>query len=355
MRMNPRFVLARLVLEGPILALLIASAGCTKPGTDNGTATGGSSGTSTGGQPGASGGSTGSGGARTTGTGGSVTSGTGGSVTTGTGGSPATGTGGSTTGATGGTTGTGGTIVGGSGGAGGAAVVQKLCATKTVVMNPVFLNFENYTGMGTMTAATYSTAFGGTTPNTGTAYAGIYSYGDGSVTPVLSMVGGNPPSNWAAGLTATQASVWGMAAAVWMGGCANASAYKGISFYVRGSSGTGMFSFNVSMESTQLPDATNPAGGGTCPGTSDSCKDPSKANIPLTADWTQVQILWADFTPGMSGTTSVVPNGDNISGLVWNVPLQYHLDPTVPADAAGPYVPIPGDLLINIDDVSFIQ
>jgi hypothetical protein len=342
MRMKLRFV-----LEGSILALMIAAAGCTKPSTDNGTATGGASGTSTGGQPGASGGNTGSGGARTTGAGGSATTGTGGSVTNG--------TGGSTTGATGGTTGTGGTIVGGAGGAGGAAIVQKLCATKTVVMNPVFLNFENYTGMGTMTAATYSTAFGGTTPNTGTAYAGIYSFGDGSATPVLSMVGGNPPSNWAAGLTVTQASAWGMAAAVWMGGCANATAYKGISFYVRGSSGTGMFSFNVSMESTQLPDATNPAGGGTCPGTSDTCKDPSKANIPLTADWTEVQILWADFTPGLSGTTSVVPNGDNISGLVWNVPLQYHLDPTVPADAAGPYIPIPGDLLINIDDVSFIQ
>ena len=343
MRMKSRFV-----LEGSILALMIAAAGCTKPSTDNGMATGGSSGgssgTSTGGQPGASGGSTGSGGAKTSGT-----------VTTGTGGSVTTGTGGSTTGATGGTTGTGGATVGGTGGAGGAAVVQKLCATKTVVMNPVFLNFENYTGMGTMTAATYSTAFGGTTPNTGTAYAGIYSYGDGSATPVLSMVGGNPPSNWAAGLSVTQASTWGMAAAVWMGGCANATAYKGISFYVRGSSGTGMFSFNVSMESTQLPDATNPAGGGTCPGTSDTCKDPSKASIPLTADWTEVQILWADFTPGISGTTSVVPNGDNISGLVWNVPLQYHLDPTVPADAAGPYIPIPGDLLINIDDVSFIQ
>ncbi len=361
MRLNPRFVLARLVLEGPILALLIASAGCTKPGTDNGTATGGSSGTSTGGQPGASGGSTGSGGARTTGSGGARTTGTGGSVTTGTGGSPATGTGGSSTtgtggSTTGGTTGTGGTIVGGTGGAGGAAVVQKLCATKTVVMNPVFLNFENYTGMGTMTAATYSTAFGGTTPNTGTAYAGIYPYPEsaGSTTPALSILAGHPPSNWAAGLTVTQASAWGMGGGVWMG-CANASAYKGISFWVRGTSGTGTFQFSVSMESTQLPDATNPAGGGTCPGTSDTCKDPSKANIPLTADWTQVQILWADFTPGMSGATSVVPKGDNISGLVWNVPLQYHLDPSVPADAAGPYIPIPGDLLINIDDISFIQ
>jgi hypothetical protein len=37
------------------------------------------------------------------------------------------------------------------------------------------------------------------------------------------------------------------------------------------------------------------------------------------------------------------------------VPLQYHLDPSVPADAAGPYIAIPGTLLINIDDISFIQ
>jgi hypothetical protein len=356
MRMSSRFV-----LEGGVLVLLIAVAGCTKPSTDNGTGTGGSSsgssggssGSATGGQTGATGGSTGSGGARTTGTGGSATTSTGGSPTTGTGGSAATGTGGTTTGATGGTTGAGGMTGGGTGGAAGATVVQKDCATKTKIMSPLFMDFENYNG--TVTAANYATAFGGTTVNTGTAYAGIYPYPEsaGSTTPTLAILAGHPPSNWA-GSETLQATQWGMGGGVWMG-CADATAYKGISFWVRGSSGTGMFSFTVSMESTQLPDATNPAGGGTCPGTTDTCKDPIKSNIPITSDWTQVQILWSDFTTGMSGTTSVVPNGDNIAGMAWTVPLQFHLDPSVSADAAGPYIPIPGAVSINIDDISFIQ
>ena len=328
---------SRCILESGVLALLIATAGCTKPGT-GGTATGGSSGgasgTSTGGHTGASGGSTGSGG----------------SSTTGTGGSPTTGTGGSTTGATGGTTGTTG---GGSGGAGGAAVVQKACATKTKLTNPAFMNFENYDG--TVTADKYATAFGGTTVNSGNAYAGIYSYPevkDGPLPP-LAILAGHPPSNWA-GSESFSSTVWGMGGGIWMG-CADATAYKGISFWVRGVSGTGTFSFSVSMDSTLLPDATNAAGGGTCPGTTDTCVGPSKANIPLTTDWTQVQIMWSDFASGMSGTTSVVANGDNIAGLGWTVPLMFQRDDSVAADAAGAYVGVPQALRFDIDDISFIQ
>ena len=345
MRMSSRFV-----LEGGVLALLLA-AGCTKPSTDNGAATGGSSGTATGGQTGAKGGSTGTGGAATTGTGGAATTGSGGSTVTGTGGSATTGTGGSPTGATGGATGTGGSTTSGTGGAGGA-IVQKDCATKTKIMSPLFMDFENYNG--TVTATNYATAFGGTTVNTGTAYAGIYPYPEsaGSTTPTLAILAGHPPSNWA-GSETLQATQWGMGGGVWMG-CADATAYKGISFWVRGSSGTGMFSFSVSMESTQLPDAKNSAGGGTCPGVKATCVDPTMMNIPLTSDWTQVTIKWSDLTPGLSGTTTVVPNGDNIVGMAWNVPLKFQADPTMPADA-GVYVPVPETLLINIDDITFIQ
>jgi len=362
MKMTLRFAPARFALESLVVAFSIATAaGCASPSSNKGTSGSGGATSSAGGHSGG-GGVTGSGGSSATGSGGASVTGSGGTSVTGSGGAPVTGSGGTSATGSGGTsatgsggtsaTGSGGTSATGSGGAGGAAVV-KLCATKTKLMNPVFLNFENYDG--TVTADKYTTAFGGATPNTGTAYAGIYSFGDTSATPTLTLGAGHPPSsNWAVAQTVTQASTWGMGGGFWMG-CADATAYKGISFWVRGSSGTGTFSFNVSMESTQMPLATNPAGGGTCPGTSDTCKDPSKANIPLTADWTQVQILWADFTPGMSGTTSVVPDGNNIAGLVWNVPLQYHLDPSVPADAAGPYIAIPGNLLINIDDITFIQ
>ena len=213
------------------------------------------------------------------------------------------------------------------------------------------MNFENYDG--TAAADKYATAFGGATVNAGTAYAGVYAFGDGTTTPALSMMAGHPPGNWAVSQSVAQASAWGMGGGVWMG-CADATTYKGIPVLVRGSSGTGTFSFTINMESTTLPDATNAAGGGTCPGTTDTCKGPSKADIPLTSDWTQVQILWSDFAPGISATASVVPDGNDITGLVWNVPLAFHLDPTVPADAAGPYVAIAGDLLIDVDYISFI-
>ncbi len=62
----------------------------------------------------------------------------------------------------------------------------------------------------------------------------------------------------------------------------------------------------------------------------------------------------SDFTAGLSGTTSVVPNGDTLVGLGWTVPLQFQADPTMPADA-GVYVPIPATMTINIDDITFMQ
>src|SRR6185503_8447868 len=94
-----------------------------------------------------------------------------------------------------------------------------------------------------------------------------------------------------------------------------------------------LFSFSLSMENTSLPDPANAAGGGTCPGTAATCVPATRADIPLNADWTQVQILWSEFTPGMSGGTAAVPNGDNITGLGWSVPLSFVLDPSAGGDA----------------------
>jgi hypothetical protein len=205
-----------------------------------------------------------------------------------------------------------------------------------------------------VTADKFGTAFGGAAANMGSAYMGPYAFGDGSVTPMLNILAGHPPSNWAVAESAMQAKTWGMGGGFWMSNCVNASAYKGITFFVRGSGPLNVFSFNVSMDSTTLPDPTNAAGGGTCTGTASTCTPATKLNIPLTTDWTPVTLLWSDFTPGMNGSTPVIPNGDNIVGLGWSVPLMFQLDPSAGGDAAGPYVAVAGDLLINIDDVAFI-
>ena len=123
-------------------------------------------------------------------------------------------------------------------------------------MQPVLLNFETYDG--SVTADMFGAAFGGATPGTGTAYTGPYSYGDESATPTLAILAGHPPSNWAVSQTVTQAKTWGMGGGIWMN-CANASAYKGITFWVRGSGPLNVFKFSVSMESTTMPNAMNPA------------------------------------------------------------------------------------------------
>jgi hypothetical protein len=264
----------------------------------------------------------------------------------------AAGTGAGVAGTTGSGTGVAGNTGSGTGVAGisgAAGMVQKSCATKTTPMNPVLVNFENYDG--TVAANMYSTAFGGATVGTGNAYAGPYAYGDGCATPTLAILGGRPPSTWAVSQEVKNASAWGMGGGIWMG-CADASAYKGISFWVRGSTSSGVFSFSLVMEQTSLPDAANAAGGGTCPGTMDTCKGPVKNDISLTADWMQVSILWADFAPGVSGTASVIPNGNNIAGLGWSVPLRFQLDP---ADVdANRYIAVPGDIKIDFDDFQFI-
>jgi hypothetical protein len=219
-------------------------------------------------------------------------------------------------------------------------------------MNPLLIDFETYNG--TVEASNWGTPFGGATAGTGTVYAGPYAYGDETVTPTLAILAGRPPSMYAVAETVTQTRGWGMGGGIWMG-CVDATGYKGVSFWVRGMSERAVFSFSIDMESTVRPDENNNAGGGTCPGTKDTCQAATKVDIPLTMDWTQVQLLWADFTPGMSAGTPVTVDGNNITGLGWSVPLPFILDPTVPADAAGPYVPVPGDLRINIDDISFIQ
>jgi hypothetical protein len=228
----------------------------------------------------------------------------------------------------------------------------KECATKTTIMTPVFMNFEDY--KGNTDPSMYGTAFGTTTVGMGTAYAGTLAYpeADGATAPTLSLGGGHPPSTWAATETLS-ATMWGMGGGIWMG-CADASAYKGISFWVRGTSGKSTFSFTLAMDSTDLPNAMNAAGGGICPGTKDTCKPAEKDNIPISSDWTQVSILWSDFTPGMSGTSTVTPNGNNITGLGWSVPLAFIADPSKAADA-GVYIPVPESLSFDIDDITFMQ
>jgi hypothetical protein len=118
------------------------------------------------------------------------------------------------------------------------------------------------------------------------------------------------------------------------------------------------------MEDTNPP-AADPAGGGTC--TTMPCTPAkyeatlSTPEAPTIPDWTQVQVTWAMFTPGVSGTTSVPVTGDRITGLNFNVGLTFAadpnwVDPDPNTDTDQPtYIGVPAPIDLKIDDITFMQ
>ena len=274
----------------------------------------------------------------------------------------------------GGTTGTGGVATGGTatGGAGGVAtggaagsatggtggmVVQKLCATKVTLTAPTITDFETYDG----TTPAYGTGSWIFTmgPTTTPAYAGLYALSErttGETPPtdyLLGMTGGAMGSNWSARAQNMTTTDWGGGVGMWMG-CINASAYTGISFYVRGTSPTGMATISVAMEDSTPPDAANPAGGGTCePAPPDGCTGPSYT-FPITIDWTLTTVPWASFTSGRGPSgAALVPTGDEITGLSFGAGISYVPNPV---DGGTPaYVPEPGSFEIAVDNLAFTQ
>jgi hypothetical protein len=248
----------------------------------------------------------------------------------------------SSVGGTVGSSGGGSTVGNAAGGAG--ASTTKLCATKVTASSTQIANFENFDGMETVDK--YAFAFGGPTNGTAGVYAGAYGYAGGTDVVTLAILAGHT-GNYGLTESTMPATSWGQGLGFWMG-CVDASAYKGITFWARGSVPTGVFSFGLNTENTTLPDATNAAAGGTCPGTADTCKTPTKSALPITMDWTQVSVLWADLTGGLSGATPVTVTGDTITGFTLLMSLNY-----TNVDDAG-YTPTPGNISFAIDDIAFM-
>jgi hypothetical protein len=100
------------------------------------------------------------------------------------------------------------------------------------------------------------------------------------------------------------------------------------------------------MEDTSPPDATDPAGGGTC--VSGTCAGPT-VTFPVTSAWTQIPIPWSEFTAGSANGASVPATGDNITGFNFSVNLAY-VD-----DGTGTWVPDPAAIEIVVDDITFFS
>lgn len=283
--------------------------------------------------------------------------GTSGTTTTAAGSGNVLGSSGSGTGAGGtgmvGAAGTTGTVSTAGTAGGSSGPIVPLCTTKVKMQTPSIASFETYDG--TTAPADFSWMFGGATEGTLGVHTSTYAYGDGSAMPTLSILAGHG-GNYGLTVAVTNATKWGEGFGMYLldeqykPGCIDASAFKGVTMWVRGMVPTGTFSFSVSMAQATKPDTTAP--GGSCTGSDDmTCKSPTASNLPVSATWSQVNVLWADLIDGLSGPAMpLAANGDNITGFSFGANLTFMPE----SEGSMVYVPVPGDISIVVDDIAFI-
>jgi hypothetical protein len=319
-----------------ILGVALALAGCSGGGGGGGGSGGaaaGSGGSASGGRGGGSGGSTaGSGG--TTATGG--TTGTGGSTATG----GTTGTGGST--ATGGTTGTGGSAGGGTGGMtgmGGASAnggsgpsnMPGACGFTPgytgellgrckmpcpdgkcgiFVSKGGFLTWDDFEGPPMVWSATSPVGIGINWPardgRTG-GWTSIAPVGHQTMLAVAATdtTGGSPGSKQAIHYSGPASPEWGASLLLPMGSsCYDASAYQGISLWLKGNPGAGNTQVKLNL---QTPPTEPALSGGAC---MTGCYDHFSVILNITPGWTRYRLPWSDFKR-QSCTTTVPPTPAN--------------------------------------------
>jgi hypothetical protein len=229
-----------------------------------------------------------------------------------------------------------------------AAPLPKNTGQCTTVSEPTIANFDDYTGGA---AASYNFHIN---PNTANPVLGsILHVGDGSDagdagTSVIStqMVTGEGGTGYALQFSDTNATNWGGLLMFFIpsaGACLDAHSFGGVQFSIKGTSPSGRFGVNLGMLDT-IPTSDN----GLCTNaTSSDCKD---ANVEFTlpsdpATWTQIQIPWSTFTPGVGSGLSCVPvTGQNIVRLVIQ-PFMNYPPPN--------YTFQPGAYSITVDNVNF--
>lgn len=261
-----------------------------------------------------------------------------------TGGSSGSG-GGGTGGSTGGSSGT----TGGSSGTGGGAVGTACEAPITLASStPGIADFDDYSGNADLTM--WSFPLGGET-STGV-LAGTFVYGDETdgYPETFEMVDGDD-STYALSISDTLAEEYGGGLGLWMSACLNATAFSGISFWVRGNAPEGKAKMSILMQET-TPSVPAKTGDkiGTCAGigTGDAptCVHPN-FSFPVTDTWTEIQVPWASFTGGMAAGTPVSANGRNI----WQI--QYDIGLVWVADEAGVYAPTAAPYELVVDGITF--
>lgn len=205
-----------------------------------------------------------------------------------------TGTGGTGTGTAGTGTGTAGTSVGtaGTGTGGGASTCAKVAA-------PLITQFDDLVASATSTGQfTFMAGIPG----------GTFAYQPGALTVT--------DASKALNVKGSIAAYDGFG--VYFNSCADASAYTGVSFNIKGKPGsTGMLNFRVQTDSNTAVDTVNKKGTCVVPaGTTDTYPlcHPSAVDIPVTEAGGVVEVKWAQLT---GGVPVEAVTGKDVVGLEW--------------------------------------
>lgn len=236
---------------------------------------------------------------------------------------------------TGGSTATAGSSTGGTGSGAGKACV------KVTTSSPSIATFDEYDGAADL--ATWSFQLGGTSASG--IFGGSFGYGDraSGMPETFSMVEGHD-STYALSIADTESKEYGGGMGLWLSDCLDASAFSGVSFWVKGSAPTGQA--KVSLLTPETTSTMVDAKKGTCAGTEKECLAPN-TKVPVTDTWTEVKVAWADLAPGSNLGEPVIADGKRLSQL------QFELELVWTPDDMDVYHPTPAPYELVIDDVAF--
>jgi hypothetical protein len=235
---------------------------------------------------------------------------------------------------------------GGTGGGGGTAPAGTACASPTTLAatTPGIADFDSYDGVTAL--GTWSFPLGGDSASGVT--AGPFGYGDrpDGFPETFQMTAG-ASSKYALRVADTLAQSYGGGMGTWLSACLNATAFQGISFWVRGNAPK--TSLKLSMQETLPSTPAKPGDAiGTCPGSIDAktCVHPI-FTFTATDTWTKIQAPWSAFTPGNAAGTPITVNGRNITQVEFVVELIWT------PDTSGVYAPTPAPYDLSIDSLTF--
>ena len=192
------------------------------------------------------------------------------------------------------------------------------CSAAPSISTPLITDFETYDGA--TEAAAWEFNFNGDEAGMGAVYAGPFELKDTTGDYSLGFVAGADGSTWALSAQNSMASDWGGGIGLWMG-CLDASSYTGVQFMVKGSSPANSGEVSVGLDG----------------------EISVSVQFDLPADWTQMQVPFADFKNDAGDTT----NGSGIIRMSFQAHMKYVQDST------GEWVPEPGAFEIAVDDLAF--